>query len=74
MNALCNRLCMNSQEVAASLLGRFLSRLVSHCVQQWKLNLELRGSTNAITVVVAKITGEREWRVDFFFFFVSIFG
>ena len=28
-----------------------------------KLNLELRNSTNATTVAVAKITGERGWRV-----------
>ena len=64
MNALCNRLCMKSREVAASLPGQFLSRLVSHCVQQWKLNLELRGSTKATTVVVAKITGERGFRAE----------
>ena len=37
--------------------------VASRCVQQWKLNLELRSNTNANTVAVAKITGEREWRV-----------
>ena len=30
---------------------------------QWKLNLELQSSTNATTVAVANITGERGWRV-----------
>ena len=38
--------------------------VVSRCVQQWKLNLELRSSTNATTVAVAKFTGERGCRVE----------
>ena len=42
----------------------FWAGIASHCVQQWKLNLELRGSTNATTVAVAKITRERGWRVE----------
>ena len=37
--------------------------VASCCVQQWKLNLESRSSTNANTVAVAKITRERRWRV-----------
>ena len=57
MNALCNLSRKKSPEVAASLPGQFLSRLVSHCVQQWKLNLELRSSTNATTVTVGNDNG-----------------
>ena len=40
--------------------------LVLDAVFYWEpleLNLELRSSNNATTVVVAKITGERGWRV-----------
>ena len=38
--------------------------VASRCVYQWKLNLALWSSTNATTVAVAKITGERGWRVE----------
>ena len=62
VNALCNPLRKTSWEVAASFLGNFWVGIVSHCVQQCVLNLELRGSTNATTVAVVKI--ERGWRVD----------
>ena len=41
----------------------FCVGVASRCLQQWKLNLELRSSTNATTVAFAKITGERGWRV-----------
>ena len=64
MNALCNLSRKKSQEVAASLLGRFLSwRCFTLCI---KIEVEprIRSSTNAIKVAVAKITGERGWRVD----------
>ena len=62
VNALCNLSRKKSWEFAASLPGRFLSR---RCFTlQWKLNLELQSSTNAATVAVAKITGERGWRVE----------
>ena len=58
MNALCNLSRKKLREVAASLPGQFLSR---RCFTLWKMNLELRSSTKATTV--AKITGERGWRV-----------
>ena len=35
--------------------------VASHCVWQWKLNLELWSSTYASTVAIAKIIGERGW-------------
>ena len=38
--------------------------VASHCVEQWKLNLEFRSSTKDTTVAVAKITGERGCRVE----------
>ena len=38
--------------------------IVSCCVKQWKLNLELWSRTNATTVAIAKITGKRGWRVE----------
>ena len=44
--------------------AHFWVGVASRCVWQWKLNLELRSSTNATTVAVAKITGERGWRVE----------
>ena len=64
MKALGNLSRKNSREVAASLPGRFLSRRCFTLCITMKLNLELRSSTNATTVEVAKITGERGWRVD----------
>ena len=51
MNALCNLSRKKLREAAASLPGQFLSR---RCFTLWKMNLELRSSTNATTVVVAK--------------------
>ena len=43
--------------------ANFWVGVAPRCVQQRKLNLELRSSTNATTVAVAKITLERGWRV-----------
>ena len=64
VNALCNLSLKKSREVASSLPADFCVGVVSHCLQQWKLNLELRKCTNATTVAVAKTTGERGWRVE----------
>ena len=64
VNALCNLSRKKSQEVTVSFPGQFWIGVASHCVSQWKLNLELWSSTNATTVVVAKITRERAWRVE----------
>ena len=64
MNALCNLSRKKSREVAASLLGRFLNRCCfTRCITM-EVDLELQSSTNVTTVVVAKITGERGWRVE----------
>ena len=53
MNALCNLLRKKSREIAASLPGRFLSRrCFTLCI-----TMEVRSSTNATTVAVAKIAG-----------------
>ena len=61
MNALCNLSRKKSREVAASRLGQFLNR---HCFMLCiTMEVEPRSSTNATTVAVAKITGERGWRV-----------
>ena len=61
MNALCNLSRMKSREVAASLPGRFLSRrCFTLCIT---MEVEPRSSTNATTVAVATITGERGGRV-----------
>ena len=66
VNALCNLSRKKSREVAASLPGRSLSRrCFTLCItMEVKSNPELRGNTNATTVAVAKITGERGWRVQ----------
>ena len=48
---------------ATSLPGRFLSRCCFTLCITMEVELELRSSTNATTVAVAKITGERGWRV-----------
>ena len=61
VNALWDLSKKKLREVAASLPGRFLSR---RCFTLWKLNLELRSSTNATAVAVAKITQEWGWRVE----------
>ena len=59
MNALCNLSRKKSREVAASLPGRFLSRnCFTLCI-----TIELRSSTNASIVAVAKITRDWGWRV-----------
>ena len=63
VNALCNLSRKKSREVAAHFRADFWVGVASRCVQQWKLNLESRSSTNANTVAVAKITVERWWRV-----------
>ena len=60
MNALCNLSRKKSREVAAHFRGDFWVGVAL----QWKLNLELRSSTNGNTVAVAKITVERGWRVE----------
>ena len=53
------------QEVARGhLRADFWVGIASCCILQWKFDLELRCSTNATTVAVAKITGERGWRVE----------
>ena len=62
VNALCNLSRKKLREVAASLPGRFLSR-PGRCFTLSVLNLELRSSTNATTVEIAKITAEKGWRV-----------
>ena len=64
VTALCNLSRKKSQEVAAHFWVDFWAGVASRCVQQWKLNLELRSSTNANTVAVAKITVERGWRMQ----------
>ena len=62
VNALCNLLCKKSREVAVSLPGRFLSRhSFMLCIT---MEVEPRIERNATTVAVAKITGERGWRVE----------
>ena len=62
MNALCNLLCKKSQEVAASLLGQFLSRrCFTLCIT---MVVESRIVKQYTTVAVAKITVERGWRVE----------
>ena len=53
----------NRGEVAASLPGRFLSRRCFTLYITMEVNQELRSSTNATAVAVAKITVERRWRV-----------
>ena len=63
VNALCNLSRKKSREVAASLPGRLPSR---HCFTlciTMEVELELRNSTNASTVAVAKISRGRGWRV-----------
>ena len=42
----------------------FWVSVASRCVQEWKVNLELRSCTNATTAAAAKITRERGWRVE----------
>ena len=51
--------CARSRESSQlPLPGPFLSgHCFTLCIEQWKLNLELRSNTNATTVVFAKITG-----------------
>ena len=63
MNALCNLSRKKSREVTVHFRADFGVCVASCCVQQWKLNLELRSRTNANTVAVTKITVERGWRV-----------
>ena len=65
VNALCNLSCKKSREVAASLPGQFLSRrCFTLCItMKAEPRIAKQCSTNASTVAVAIITGERGWRV-----------
>ena len=63
MNALCNLLRKKSREVASSLPGRFLSSRCFTLCMTMEVDPELQNNINATTVSVAKITGERGWRV-----------
>ena len=56
MNAFCNLSRKKSQR---HFRADFWVGVASRCIEQWKLNLELRSNTNATTADVAKITGER---------------
>ena len=64
VNELCNLSRKKSREVAASLPGRFLSRRCFTLCITMDVDPELRSNTNATTVAVAKITGERWQRVE----------
>ena len=63
VNALCNLSCKKLWEVTASLPGQFLSRHRFTLCMAMKLNPELRSSTNATNVAVAKLTRQSGWRV-----------
>ena len=67
--------CARSRESSQlPLPGRFLSgHCFTLCIEQWKLNLELRSNTNATTVVFAKITGGKVME-DGKSVFASFFG
>ena len=71
VNALCNLSRKESRKVAAHFRADFWVGVAS---LQWKLNLELRSSTNANTAAVAKITVERGWKVGKKSVFASFFG
>ena len=64
VNALCNLSRKKLWEVAAHSRADFWVGVASCCVSQWRFSLELWSSTNANTVSVAKITVERERRVE----------
>ena len=64
MNALCNLSRKKLREVAVSFPVQFLSRRCFTLCITMEVELELRSSTNATTVAVAKINGERGWRVE----------
>ena len=60
MNALCNLSGKKSREVGASLPGRFLRRrCFTLCITMEVEPKIRRSNTNATTVAVAKITGDR---------------
>ena len=64
VNVLCNLSCKKLREVAAHFWADFWVGIASRCVQQWKVNPELRSSTNANIVAVAKLLwkGDRGWK------------
>ena len=53
-----------NRERSQSISGPISEYALLHAVYNWKLKLELRSSTNANTVAVAKSTGERGWKVN----------
>ena len=63
MNTLCHLSLKKSREVAASLPGRFPSRRCFTLCITVEVEPRIQSSTNANTVAVAKITGERGWKV-----------
>ena len=75
VNALCHLLHKKSWEVAASLPGRFLSRCCFTLCITREVEPRIGKQWNATTVAVAKITGQRGWRLEkkcFCFIFLLI--
>ena len=64
MSALCNLSRKKSREVAASLPGRSPRRRCFTLYITMEVEPRIAKQYNATTVAVAKITGERGWRVD----------